>query len=641
MAHDATGLLGTFNAAGVLQAADVHVATRLGELAGEPDDTVRLALALAVRGVREGSVCVDLSRLPATAPDLPWPPAEQWDATVTASPLVGPGRPLRRDLGLLYLDRYWRQEEQVHADLLAREDADPPELDRDRLQRSLDRLFDDRSGRQREAAAVAAHRWTTVLGGGPGTGKTTTVARLLAVLQDQVPAGRPALRIALAAPTGKAAARLQEAVQDAAAAMPAEDRARLGGLTASTLHRLLGFRPGTSTRFRHDRDNRLPHDVVVVDETSMLSLTMMARLLEALRPDARLVLVGDPDQLASVEAGAVLADLVAGLTAGSAPAGEASDDAAPAPPSDVPLSDVPLSDAAPPLSDVPLPLPLPLPGARPPHPAAPPPPAARSSAAAHGVVLLDHTWRFGGDIADVARAIRLGDADAALEVLRSGSGVVELVDPTDDADLRADVVTSAAAIREAAWAGDAPAALRRLDEHRLLCAHRSGPFGVATWSRLVERWIAEAHGVRHAGTWYVGRPLLVTANDYALGLYNGDTGVVVAAADGSLRAAFSRAGDVVTFAPGRLSDVQTVHAMTVHRSQGSQFRVVSVVLPPADSALSTREMIYTAVSRAQERVRLLGDEERFAAAIGRPAARASGLRRRLIRGLSGEETGAG
>ena len=215
------------------------------------------------------------------------------------------------DERLLYLDRYWREEKQVCDDLLALQVSKPtgdvP---------ASERLFPAGFEEQREAAEIALAQAVTVLTGGPGTGKTTTVARLLALLAEQAQlAGAPRPRIALAAPTGKAAARLQEAVQHEVAKLDAADRARLGELQAMTLHRLLGSRPDTSSRFRHNRGNRLPHDVIVVDETSMVSLTMMARLLEAVRPDARLILVGDADQLASVEAGAVLADLVDGLSA--------------------------------------------------------------------------------------------------------------------------------------------------------------------------------------------------------------------------------------------------------------------------------------------------------------------------------------
>ncbi len=598
VALGATGLLREYNLAGVLSAADVHVAARLAELAGEPDEQVRLAVALTVRGIREGSVCVDLTEVHRIDPVLAWPDPVAWATKVKASVLVGPGRPLRWDLELLYLDRYWRQEDQVRADLLARETQLPPSIDADLLHSSLDRLFSERDSGQRLAAEVAARRWTTVLGGGPGTGKTTTVARLLAVLHEQ---HGPGLRVALAAPTGKAAARLQQAVQTVTAEFDQQDRERLGTLTASTLHRLLGFRPGEGTRFKHDRDNRLPHDVVVIDETSMLSLTLMARLLEAVRPDARLVLVGDPDQLASVEAGAVLADLVAGLTARSLLQPQ------PQPPTEPPTG-LPTQSHIPPTTYEAI-----VHGA--------------GDGGRHGVVVLGRTWRFDGAIAELAVAVRDGNADAALAVLRDGGDSLTLA--TTEEQVRQDVVRAATGIREAAKHGDAVTALHHLDEHRVLCAHRVGPFGVDFWSRKIERWLAEIPGDPREGEWYIGRPLLVTVNDYALGLYNGDVGVVVADKDGPARAVFARGAELVDHAPSRLADIQTVHAMTVHRSQGSQFRRVTVVLPPADSALCTREMLYTALTRAQEHVRLVGTEAELRAAIDRPAARASGLRLRL------------
>ena len=579
LALGATGLLRSANRADVLTAADVHVAARLAQLAGETDDRVRLAVAMAVRGVRNGSVCIDLDQAAQTLhladPAGPWPEVAVWREVVLASALVGPGRPLRWEFGLLYLDRYRAQEQQVRDDLLARHAQPPPVVDPAALAGGLDRLFADRDAGQRRAAELAATGWTTVIGGGPGTGKTTTVARILALLMAQP---GPPPRVAMAAPTGKAAARLQEAVQAQALELPAADRYDLPGLTASTLHRLLGWRPGRSQRFRHDRENRLPFDVIVVDETSMVSLTMMARLLEAVRPDARLILVGDPDQLASVEAGAVLADLVAGLTAlddGSGPTGS-------------------------------------------------------------GVALLRHTWRFGGAIAELAAAVRAGDADEALAVLRRPGEEVELIAPENvdggpapiELAVRPDVLAAAAAVRAAADAGDATAALRRLDGHRLLCAHRTGPRGVREWTWRIESWLVAEDLMPAYRQWYSGRPVLVTANDYTLRLFNGDVGVTVWTGD-ELRVAFGQQGGITDFAPGRLADVQTVHAMTVHRSQGSQFDHVTVVLPEQDSPLSTRELLYTALTRAQTRVRLVGTEDEVRAAIGRPAARASGLRLRM------------
>lgn len=540
----------------ILEPADVQVAQRLSTLSGTTDASVTLALALAVRALRGGSVCVDLRSVAEQTqlPELPWPAVDEWLAAVAASPLLGTPPVLRLFGDLLYLDRYWLEEQQVCDDVLTLVAARPGGSIPD-----VTRLFPPGFEEQRAAAKVALSQGLTVLTGGPGTGKTTTVARLLALLAEQAAlAGHPPLRIALAAPTGKAAARLQEAVQLEVDRLDAVDRDRISGLQATTLHRLLGSRPDTSSRFRHHRGNRLPHDVIVVDETSMVSLTMMARLLEAVRPQTRLLLVGDPDQLASVEAGAVLADLVDGL------------------------------------------------GSR-------------------GVAALQTSHRFGESIGALASAIRAGDASGAVEVLAAGGEHVEWVSSQADERLREVLVPHALALRQAAVLGDAGTALDILDEHRLLCAHRSGPFGVAQWNRQVQRWLAEATGEPTWATWYVGRPILVTANDYGLKLYNGDTGVTVASPDG-LRAVVGGSG---TFATGRLTEVETMHAMTIHKSQGSQADEVTVLLPPEDSRLLTRELFYTAVTRAKTRVRVVGSEAEIRAAIARQAVRATGLRKRL------------
>ena len=575
LALHAVGVLAEFNQADVLTAADVHVATRLGAMLGEADDQVLLAAALAVRAVRQGSVCVDLStvsEVPREEDDveLTWPDPVDWVAKVAVSPMVSEAV-LRLEDSRLYLDRYWREEEQVCSALLTRLSRPAPDVDAAALASGLDRVFADPGyAEQRDAAEASARRSTTVLTGGPGTGKTTTVARLLALVAEQheITTGRLP-RIAMCAPTAKAAARLQEAVAEATAELPDVDRDRLGHIPALTLHRLLGWRPGSSVRFRHDRDNRLPHDVVVVDETSMVSLTHMARLLDALRSTARLVLVGDADQLASVEAGAVLADVVRGLES---------------------------------------------------HPASP-------------VSRLSTMHRFGGHIGELATALRDGDADAVMALLRAGHDDVELIDPTDAeamAVFRSDVRDAALSVRLPAQDGDKSAAVSALDDHRLLCAHRQGRYGVNGWNREVERLVADATGVTHYEEWYAGRPILVTANDYGLGVFNGDVGVTVRRPDGRLVVALSDGtSDPRELATTRLSDVQTVYAMTVHKSQGSQAKVISVVMPPDDSPMLTRELFYTAVTRAQEKVRIVGGETAIRDAIGRQVQRASGLAERL------------
>jgi exodeoxyribonuclease V alpha subunit len=582
LALQAEPRLAELNRAGVLDAADVHVATRLGELVSETSSDVRLAVALSVRAARLGAVCVDLLELPTPAelaedPELTltWPEQKPWLDAVRRSTLTARGV-LRLEGSLLYLDRHWREERQVCDDLVRRLAVRAPEIEELPLGAALERMFPPGWEEQRDATERATRQWTTVLTGGPGTGKTASVARLLAVLSEQHEAsvGRPP-RIALAAPTGKAAARLQESVarERDSEQMPASDAARLTGISASTVHRLLGWRPDNSTRFRHHRTNPLPYDVVVVDEVSMVSLTQMTRLLEAVRPSTRLVLVGDPDQLASVEAGAVLADLVAGF-----------EDRADSP-----------------------------------------------------VVRLLTTHRTaddaGGRALDaLAQAMRQGDADATLSLLASSEASVRLVDPEDRtamAEVRAEVVGRAVEIAEAAQEAQADRATGLLEEHRLLCAHREGSYGVAGWNRQVVHHLAESAGVAHLDEWYAGRPVLITANDRGLGLSNGDLGVTVRADDGRLRVVVRLDGEPRSFAPTRLTGVETVYAMTVHKSQGSEARAVTVVLPPEDSPLLTRELLYTAVTRARQRVTVIGTEASVRAAVARKVQRASGLSRRL------------
>jgi exodeoxyribonuclease V alpha subunit len=572
-AQGATGLPGRFNAAGLLTSPDVHVAARVGALGGEADDRVLLAVALAVRAVRRGSTCLDLATVADTAPDLDWPEPDAWVEAVRASPLVAAGV-LRWSHDLLYLDRYHRLETQVADDVVARADQPPPVVDEARLEAALGLIRGGRFSAEQEAAAVAAvRRWTTILTGGPGTGKTTTVARMLVLLAGQAADGHR-LSIAVAAPTGKAATRLQEAIATELAAVAAGSPAakeaadRVGTPDGLTLHRLLGWRPDNATRFRHDRGNRLKYDVVVVDESSMVELTMMGRLLEAMRTGSRLVLVGDPQQLTSVGAGAVLSDLVAGHE-------------------------------------------------------------GRTSSP---VAALTHNYRSEEDIKALAEALRGGDAEAVLDVLRTPSDQVEFVEVGNEAEveaaLRPDCLASALAVHAAARDEDPEAAIAALDGFRLLCAHREGPFGVRRWNQHVERWLAEQPGVELHDRWYVGRPLLVTSNDYALDVYNGEIGVVVR--QGVRRRVFVAGSERLrSFAPGRLDAVETMHAMTIHKSQGSQARNVTVLLPEEGSRLLTRELFYTAVTRAQERVRVVGSETAVRAAVATRAQRATGLRMRL------------
>lgn len=622
----APAVLVPFAAAGVLGPSDVHAAAALCRAVGEDRDEVLLAAALAVRAPRAGHVCLDLPGARAAVlvdaedPDdaaavaaLAWPadPAV-WRAAVATSALVrGDDAPLHLAGDLLYLDRYRRYESLVVDRLRARAGALMPGVDVAALRAALDRRVPTGGDRapaggtavhdpavhdpaggvpaggdraaapdgQRRAVATAVLRRFAVVTGGPGTGKTHTVAQLVAVLQDLAGAdGRPP-RIALAAPTGKAAARLAEAVG-----------ATVPGATASTLHRLLRTRPGSRTRFRHGPAEPLPHDVVVVDEASMVSLALMAALLAAVRDDARLVLVGDHEQLRSVEAGAVLRDVVG-------PPG--------APRSAGWLAALAVATG----------------GSREPGPPGP------ASGLADAVVVLDRQRRFGAGsgIAAVAAAVRDGDADGTVTALRGHPADVTWATGPDE--LRGALVAAAGAVVAHAAAGDASAALAATAALRVLCAHRHGPDGVRSWNLRVERWLEEAGADVHR-RWYAGRPVLVTANDYALGVFNGDLGVVVARPGGGLDVAVA-AGDTRApprrIPPSRLADVETVHATTVHKGQGSQVGHVIVVLPPPPSPLLTRELLYTAATRARTRLTLLAPEEAVRQAVARPLVRTSGL----------------
>jgi exodeoxyribonuclease V alpha subunit len=623
--------LAPFNAAGILGPADVHAARVICRLTGENRDDVLLAIALAVRAPRFGHVCADLATVADTvAPDddatirtdeLAWPALAEWVELVASSPAVAIDTPDRdgaptlfdtasrehRPLTLvgtrLYLDRYWHYEQRVAADLQRRAQLAEARVDDDALSAILDRLFPGtgRDDGQRVAAETGVRRRVAVIAGGPGTGKTTTVARLLATLHEVADAGGARTpRVGLAAPTGKAADRLTVAIHEAAGQLDTSDevRDRLREATATTLHRLLGWSPGNPTRFRHRAEDPLPQDVIVVDETSMVSLALMAKLLDALRDDARIVLVGDPDQLQSVEAGAVFGDIV-----GPAPDGGAGADG----------GAIAGGGAG---------------------------PAATAGAIADGIVVLTRVHRFREDsgIAALAAAARTGDVDAAVAVLRGGADDVTWIDSPGDADRGAehlapvrDVVCAAGEVFvRAAIAGRADEALAHLHDLRVLCGHRRGPAGVSGWVPLIESWLTAAvPGFDPHRTWHEARPVLVTSNDRRLGLWNGDQGVTVAEADDRLVVAFPGPDGTRRFRPTRLEEVETVHAMTIHKSQGSQYSHVVVILPDPGSRVLTRELLYTAVTRAQQRLTVVGTEASVRAGIERGVARNSGLRELL------------
>ena len=585
----AASALDDLHARGLVVDIDRHFGAFAAEIDGGGGSGVALAAALASAHAREGHTCLAMESLAGSR----WPDADgvelpelaPWLESLAASPAVraeraNERRPLVLDArGRLYLERLWAAERRVEREVraLARPLGAGAAPDPERLDAALDRFFPPGapSARPRAAARAAALHRLCLVTGGPGTGKTTTVAGIVALL---VALGLAAPeRIALAAPTGKAAARLQESVRERgtelAATLPAlADFAA----EASTLHRLLAGlgRAG----------GELSVDALVVDEGSMVDLSLMGRILATLPEGARLILLGDASQLASVAPGAVFADLCG-------------------------------ADEAP---DSPL---------------------------RRCVVRLDHNWRFdeAGGVGRLAAGIVRGDAGAALAALEDPEEVDTALRPLAGESGFARIAAAFAeeqaaplvrAMRDGSAGGGSAPASGPFRRFQVLCAHRSGPFGSERFNALVERWL-RARGLAPAeDEFYPGRPLIVTRNDRRTGLSNGDTGVVVLDARGRRRVRFpelrDEQGQPRLVSPARLPAHESYFALTVHRAQGSEYDEVAVVPGPAASRVATRELLYTAVTRARRRVVVHATAQSVADAVGRKTDRSSGLRDALM-----------
>ncbi|CNK99412.1 exonuclease V subunit alpha [Yersinia aldovae] len=599
-------------------------------IAGDDDPQLQLAAAILSAEAGAGHVCLPISCLqPAQffggrQPDLSqalWqaagaPDKPRWLQVLQRSPAVSDGSqptPLVLQNERLYLQRMWQYEGDVvrfiASDSLITATNESLLIDEPLLKETLDRLFGVATREvdwQKVAAAVAVTRRISVISGGPGTGKTTTVARLLVALIQLNSAQR--LRIQLAAPTGKAAARLTESLGKAIRQLALNDNERkLIPDQASTLHRLLGAQPN-SQRLRFHQGNPLSLDVLVVDEASMVDLPMMARLIAALPAKARVIFLGDRDQLASVEAGAVLGDICrfAELGYSDSRAEQLTR-----------LTGYALSGEI---------------------------PVGRSDKDATNVrdslCLLRKSYRFDekSGIGQLALAVNAGQYREALSVLNGTYRDVErfpLVDTDDYQVLLEASMTGYQHYLQLAAAGmDASEVLAAFGRYQLLCALRTGPFGVSGLNERIEQLLHRNRLIDRApgpsGRWYVGRPVMIGLNDSALGLFNGDIGIALLDCEGELRVHFQLPdGTIKSVQPSRLPSHETAYAMTVHKSQGSEFEHTALVLPGTFMPVLTRELVYTAITRARERLTLYCNDTVLSSAIRTPTQRLSGLVDRL------------
>ncbi|MFC1895356.1 exodeoxyribonuclease V subunit alpha [Thermodesulfobacteriota bacterium] len=597
--------------AGILSRLDIHFATLTARLAGTDVPEVSLAAALVSSYTREGHICLDLSSVqgkqllkrddgekPVVCPEL-----KEWCKKLKKSIVVGnPGqyKPIVLDDRFrLYLFRYWDYQEKLVESIRRRVNEDKININVAALRDQLQRLFPVNDERemdwQKVSGFAAVMKKFCVISGGPGTGKTTTAAKILALLVEQ--ANSEKVRIALAAPTGKAAARLQETIKLAKDKLNSSDTIKEAiPEEASTIHRLLGSIPD-SPYFRHNAQNPLPADVVVVDEASMVAMALMSKLIQALPSRARLILLGDKDQLASVEAGAVLGDICDTGNSHSFSEGFCKDV------KEVTGYEIENSKGG------------------------------RGPTIQDCIVQLRKNYRFGNKsgIGAVSYAVNAGDDGLAMELLASGKyddiRWTNLPQYTALRQTIRDIVLEG--FGDYLRARDPIRIFQLFERFRILCALRKGPYGVTAINFFVEEILEEKNLIKPEGEWYAGRPVLITRNDYNMRLFNGDVGIVLRdkEARNEFRAFFpSIDGTLRKFHPLRLPEHETVFAMTIHKSQGSEFDKVLLILPERESPVLSRELLYTGITRAKERVHIWGTEDIFRTAVSRHTERTSGLR---------------
>lgn len=572
---------------------------------------VLLAACLASCLYREGDVCLTLDDYAGqllfndeVEGGVQAPGLDRWQDTLSDSSLVGdPGdfTPLILDSGnRLYLHKLWHHEDILARTLLERCINTEQEIDLSQLAEGLGRLFsseqEDGTDWQQVAAALAVKHQLSVISGGPGTGKTSTVVRILALLAEQGIYRGQMLSIALTAPTGKAAARLQESILSAKRKLPVSDAVKeaIPG-EAVTLHQLMGARRHTS-QFKHDKENPIPRDVVVIDEASMVDQALMSRLMEALAGNTKLILLGDKDQLASVEAGSVLGDICMLSTNRFS---KSTADWLTSLQLKLPANGI-----------VPDPKPL-----------------------TDHVTLLTRSYRFKEDsgIARLADRVNRGEADDSLALLRSTKyPEIRFMDSRNVTVFKKFMQQKTHQYFQPLFHCRSPEeAFELLQDFRILAAHRKGPWGIQYLNRYIEQILHERGAIFKYQRWYDGMPVIINRNDHSLGLHNGDTGICLSNNEGESRIYFRHKDSTREVAPARLPDHNKAYALTVHKSQGSEFNNVLLILPDTYSKIVNRELIYTAITRARQSVTILAPEQVLRRGIQKQMQRKSGLADRL------------
>ena len=580
---------------------DQHFAALINRLAKVPSPELELAAKLVSNFRARGDVCVPLRDVTSSEAEKMGsrevPALKDWLEKLRSSGVVGdPGEfaPLILDQSeRLYLQRYWKYEDELGRNFQARlRDNSPRDFDPADLAQGIAELFPSPSDLQKVAAFVAATSRLCVISGAPGTGKTRTIVLICALLLTL--AKKHELSFALAAPTGKAAARLKETIAQTGVSLRLPGELKLPA-DASTIQRLLGAR-GDSPHFRHNAKNPLTADVVIVDEASMIDLALLAKLFDAIRPDARIILVGDKDQLASVEAGSAFRDICTpGFELGVS----------------VSLAEAFAKTTGEKLDGT-----------------------STDQAPIHSVVVeLRRNYRFtpGAGIGELSNAVNRGDAVGAIAVLKSGGSIRWRPTPSlknFERELRERVFPR---FEKLLKLRDPAVALKQLAEFAVLCALRRGPFGAETVNAMLEGMQRETGPIDVGGRYHAGEPIIIVRNDYNVGLFNGDLGIVLPdAVTGELRVFFrGQADEVLNFAPGRLPAHEPAFALTVHKSQGSEFHDALVILPERDAPVLTRELLYTAITRVRETVEVWASEEILRQTVERKIERSSGLRDRL------------